>query len=563
MNILVGPNNSGKSTIISAFRILDVALKKARLRKAEKVPVPSGTFGMGHRVPEENISVSLENIATNYNNEDSRIEFRLTNKNKLILFFPNDGGCFLTWENSGIGTASPTKFRQEFPINIQVVPVLGPLEHNEDIVTEDTVKAALNTHRASRHFRNYWRYFPEGWSDFANLISKTWSGMKINPPERIGTIDDKLAMFCSEDRIDREIYWAGFGFQVWCQLLTHLSRSHEASIVVIDEPEIYLHPDVQRQLLGILRGLDADILLATHSVEIMGEADPSEILLVDKQKRSASRLRDIEGIQQALETLGSTQNVTLTQLARTRKVIFVEGINDYKLIRRFARNLGYEELASGNDLTPFESGGFSSWGKVKALSWGLSKTLGANIPIAAVYDRDYFCDEHIEEIYKELSLELKLAHIHIRKEIENYLLVPTVLERVLDKVIKERERRSQTVIEKSETATEILNRLTEKEKTKIQAQYIAKRNEFLKKTGKDAATITAETISQFEAKWMCLEERVQIVPGKQMLRMLREEIQKLYSVNLTDIRIVDEFLNKEMPEDLVRLIENLESFRVV
>ena len=64
-NILVGPNNSGKSTIISAFRILDVALKKARSRKAEKVPIPSGTFGVGHRVPEENISVSLENIATN------------------------------------------------------------------------------------------------------------------------------------------------------------------------------------------------------------------------------------------------------------------------------------------------------------------------------------------------------------------------------------------------------------------------------------------------------------------------------------------------------------------
>jgi len=88
MNILVGPNNSGKSTIISAFRILDVALRKARVRKAERVPIPSGSFGFGHRVPEANISVSLENIATNYNNEDSRIEFRLTNKNKLILFFP-------------------------------------------------------------------------------------------------------------------------------------------------------------------------------------------------------------------------------------------------------------------------------------------------------------------------------------------------------------------------------------------------------------------------------------------------------------------------------------------
>jgi len=252
--------------------------------------------------------------------------------------------------------------------------------------------------------------------------------------------------------------------------------------------------------LGILRGLDADILLATHSVEIMGEADPSEILLVDKRKRSAQRLRDIEGIQQALETLGSAQNITLTQLARNRKVIFIEGTNDYKLIRRFSCLLSYEELASGNDLTPFESGGFTSWDKVKALSWGLSKTLHADIPIVAVYDRDYFCDEHITEINQELNSELKLAHIHQRKEIENYLLVPSVLERVLDKAIKDRERRSQTIIEKNEAASTILDRITEQEKANIQGQYIAKRNDFLKKTGKDAATITTETIHNFEEK---------------------------------------------------------------
>jgi energy-coupling factor transporter ATP-binding protein EcfA2 len=327
MNILVGPNNSGKSTIISAFRILDVALRKARSKKAERVPIPSGV-GFGHRVPKENISVSLENITTNYIKEDSRVEFNLTNKNKLILFFPYDDGCVLTWETLGASVSSPAKFKQEFPIDIQVVPVLGPLEHDESTVTRDTVKSALNTHRASRHFRNYWRYFPEGWNDFAELVSKTWIGMEIKPPESVSVIDDKLVMFCSENRIDREIYWAGFGFQIWCQLLTHLFRSRHASIVVIDEPEIYLHPDVQRQLLGILRGVDADVLLATHSVEIMGEADPSEILLVDKRNKSAQRLKDIEGIQKALEILGSAQNITLTQLARTKKMIFVEGIND-------------------------------------------------------------------------------------------------------------------------------------------------------------------------------------------------------------------------------------------
>ena len=110
-------------------------------------------------------------------------------------------------------------------------------------------------------------------------------------------MEDRLAMFVSENRIDRELYWSGLGFQIWCQLLTHISRCSESDILVVDEPEVYLHPEVQRHLLGILREVNPDILLATHSVEILGEADPSEILLIDKSKPSARRLRDIEGVQ--------------------------------------------------------------------------------------------------------------------------------------------------------------------------------------------------------------------------------------------------------------------------
>jgi predicted ATPase len=41
-NVLVGPNNSGKSTILSAFRILAEALRRARARSATFVDGPTG-----------------------------------------------------------------------------------------------------------------------------------------------------------------------------------------------------------------------------------------------------------------------------------------------------------------------------------------------------------------------------------------------------------------------------------------------------------------------------------------------------------------------------------------
>lgn len=559
-NILVGPNNAGKSTVISAFRILDVALRRAKRLKAERVPLPNGSTGFGHNVPEKQISVSLENVSTDYNAEDSKIEFRLTNRNKLFLFFPSEGGCILHWENEGSVVNTPGRFRHAFPINIQVVPVLGPLEHEETYVNEDTVKNSLNTHRACRHFRNYWHYFDEGWDRFSEMISSTWTGMTISKPE-LDIPNRKLSMFVSEDRIDREVYWAGFGFQIWCQLLTHLSRSDEASIVIIDEPEIYLHPDVQRQLLSILRGIEADVLLATHSVEIMGEADPSEILLVSKGSRSAKRLKDIEGVQVALESLGSAQNVTLTHLARTKKILFVEGMGDYKSVRRFAKNIGFNDLASGNDLTAFESGGFSSWEKIKSFAWGVKNTIDADMKLFAVYDRDYYCEEEIDEILESLKAELTHAHIHQRKEIENYLLVIPVLERVLSKQVAQRNKQSGEVIEVEKEISQYLDEITNNLKVDAQSQYIAKRISHHQGKGRDTGTISREAIEVFEKLWGNIDSRMEVVPGKTTLRLLRGAIQEDYSVNLSDVKIIDEFEREEIPADLLQLINDMENFR--
>ncbi|WP_460114815.1 ATP-dependent nuclease [Pseudomonas sp. H3_G03] len=559
-NILVGANNAGKSTIISAFRILDVAIRRARRLKSERIPLPDGGSGLGHRIPEQQISVSLENVATNYNGEDSRIEFRLTNKNKLYLFFPNDGGCILHWESDGPLITTTLKFKSAFPIVIQVVPVLGPLEHEETYVSEDTVKNALNTHRACRHFRNYWYYFREDWEKFSSMVTATWPSMSMSKPE-LDVGSKKLRMFVAEERIDREVYWAGFGFQIWCQLLTHLSRADEASIVVIDEPEIYLHPDIQRQLLSILRALDSDVLLATHSVEIMGEADPSEILLVSKGTRLARRLRDIEGVQFAVEELGSAQNITLSHLARTKKILFVEGMSDYKTIRRFAKNLGFSDLASGNDLTAFESGGFSSWEKIRSFAWGIKNTIDATMKLFAVYDRDYYCQEEIESILCGLRSELTAAHIHSRKEMENYLLVIPVLQRVLEKRVESRGRRAGEKIALTKGISDYIDEITAGLKIEAQSQYIARRLGYYQGKKEDASTISRTAIEKFEEMWADLNSRMQVVPGKTTLRLLRDAIQTEYNVNMTDVQIIDEFKVEEIPKDLQDLITNLDAFR--
>lgn len=557
VNLLVGPNNCGKSTVLGAFRVLAQALRSAGGRTAVQLAGPSGPQP-GWTLPEDLLPISYENIHTDYRDVDTAIEFATTLQGKLTLWFPATGGCFFFAERDGLPIRTRAEFRRDLAIDVQVVPVLGPVEHNERLVTEETVRRNISTTRASRNFRNYWLKYPGGFDQFAALVAETWPGMEIEPPER----QDRYAyMFCREDRISRELYWSGFGFQIWLQLLTHIFRASESTLIVIDEPEIYLHPDVQRQLLGILRDRQADILLATHSTEIMSEADPSEIVFVDKSSRSGRRLKNIDDIQGVLTRVGSAQNITLSRLAVNRRVLFVEGDKDFRLLRRFAAKIGLSKLSAGGDMTASESGGFSSWIEVRALAAGFEKALGVQLHVAAVFDRDFWCDEQIDEIKEELSRHIQFAHIHDRKEIENYMLIPEVLERAVDKALAERQRRTGVVVERTQSISQMLDAVSRGDRRDLESQYIAKRLEYFKGSRKDSATVTREATDIFDRKWGAIKTRMEIVRGKNVLARLRAKIHQDLGVSLTDHRIINAFLKEEVPADLESLLHGLDEYR--
>lgn len=481
INVIVGPNNAGKSTVVSAFCALAAALRAAKFKAPQRIYFDD-VSAIGYRVPESSLPIALENVHTNYGSAASRLTFTLSNRNQLDLIFPADGGCVLVPIVEGQIVTSSAIFKKYFPISMTIVPVLGPLEHNETLREKNTVLDGLSTHRASHHFRNYWHYFSEGFTNFAELVKTTWPGMEVEPPE-FNASSGQLTMFCREDRLTRELYWTGFGFQIWCQLLTHLSRSKDSALVVVDEPETYLHPDVQRQILQIGRDSGCDILLATHSSEIMSDADPAEIVIIDKHKGAGERLKDVVGVQRALDAVGSSQNITLTSLARSRRVLFVEGIDDFRLLRRFARRLGLQELAAGIGIVPLPSGGFGSWSRVTTLAAGIAEALGSPLSIAAIYDRDYHSTEHVEEVVRALSANLTLAHVHVRKEIENYLLLPKALDRALDRALSERVARHGASATRNESIETLLLRITDPMRDDVMSQLVARRSEKLRVTG--------------------------------------------------------------------------------
>lgn len=86
-NVLVGPNNAGKSTIIGAFKILYEGMRKASARKAQYIGA-AGVSAWGYNIPLDDIPVAIDNIFTDYDDsEPAIIEFRLSSGNSCDWCF--------------------------------------------------------------------------------------------------------------------------------------------------------------------------------------------------------------------------------------------------------------------------------------------------------------------------------------------------------------------------------------------------------------------------------------------------------------------------------------------
>jgi hypothetical protein len=73
--------------------------------------------------------------------------------------------------------------------------------------------------------------------------------------------------------------------------------------------------------------------------------------------------------------------------------------------------------------------------KVFDMTAGFAAALGTRVVVAVILDRDYRTDEEVKKISHELREHLAIVHVHRRKEIENFVLLPDALQRAVDRRI--------------------------------------------------------------------------------------------------------------------------------
>jgi predicted ATP-dependent endonuclease of OLD family len=557
-NVLVGPNNAGKSALIEALRILDGCIRFCRKRTPSQIQMDGGDVLYGYHVPESAIDVDLAHSSHNYIDERSVLEFKVSNGNKVIVSIRNGEQIRFVIDANGTRLNSVGKFQSALSIDLTVVPTIGPIEREEQWVQDETIRKSQHRKTSSRHFRNVWlRKSDEEFETFANDVSAAWPGIEIKKTERQRGDPAVLVMFYSENRQDRELRWSGFGFQIWLQIMTHLHRASTQSIVVIDEPDIYLHPDIQKKLMQILRDRFQQFFVATHSAEIINSSDEMEVASINSKYRNAMRIKSEEDYNRVFSYIGSSTNTDFARVAKTRKVIFVEG-EDKTIIQLLGRRLDFEHLSA--TVIPFvKLGGFSGWEKALGAVWAFREILSIDIEVYCLFDRDYRCDEEIHSFLSKMNGDSVVCRVLDRKEIENFLIDLSTLQRAVRKRAKDREAGEIT----EQFVIDLLSEVTSRYKSKVWAQRSARAVEYFHSVGdkRDAATITELLHIQFEDEWADLPSRVKLVPGKRVLSDINEKLQSQGIGGLSKKMLVDS--SQIASTDFLNILSDINKFCIL
>ncbi|MBU4332318.1 AAA family ATPase [Patescibacteria group bacterium] len=136
-------------------------------------------------------------------------------------------------------------------------------------------------------------------------------------------------------------------------------KSFKNQIFAIEEPETYLHPSAQQDLLNSIIRIseDSQFFLTTHSPVFAGATDGKNSILVTKDEYGISHYsrEDQNIIEQIINELGIRPDYNL--LREIKYLIFVEGKGDIHFLNSYAKTVLNKELENDKILCVIGGGG--------------------------------------------------------------------------------------------------------------------------------------------------------------------------------------------------------------
>ncbi len=545
VSVFVGKNNAGKSSLIEALRLVAMAIRKCTGTQYRELPTDLGV-GIrvkGFRIDVDKLKIDLRGIVYLYEEKVAKITAILDSGNKIEIYLNSSYAYAVLHDVNGNNIKTKMKAKESCIESVEILPQLGLIKENEKRLTPDTVRNDKDSYLYSRHFRNeIYQYKDEYWDEFVELAEKTWNGLRIKEVTYDYSEDGFIQMYVSDSQFFAELGLMGSGLQMWLQIMWFLSRTKGCDTIILDEPDVYMHPDLQRKLIRIIKSRYPQAIIATHSVEMMAEVDSRNIITINKKSRQMSYATDIKAVQKIVDDIGSVSNLSLSRIGSSKKCVFVEG-EDLKLLAKFADIIYPEMTDSLNELPHVSLGGFNNLHEAFGTSKLFYEETGGSIRCVCILDSDYFPQDMLDEKMKLAEKNRLDLHIWRRKEIENYILEPEVLFRLTNRSWEE----YPLFIQKFEEQVDQF-------KDDVFDQYAEHIGKYRKIA---SSTANKEARQYMNRNWKKLEDKLALVSGKKMMRQINKWMVKEYKVSCSETKILSAFTAQDICEEMKEVIERL------
>ncbi len=444
-DLLVGSNNSGKSTLLQALAIWQYCVdqfKRAKksgssrgiqivLPEFTALPLPEFILLWTNRLERRNIRQKSGKTKPEYilieiqvfwsefeegRKQDEELCIQLRYQSPQSIYAIPVGG----WDHF-----RKISIKESFPQIVYVPPFSG-LEPIEQWIDDGNVRQNVGKGQPGSVLRNLlYRVIDQkteneeripynrnlNWIEISSKVEE-WFGIKINLPEYEMGQGTRINLSYFVGKKEFDIISGGSGFHQILTLLAFFYGYNDVTTILFDEPDAHLHVNLQKQILNYFKQKNKiQFLIATHSEEFIRGVEVNSIIsmLSDAPKR-------ISATETIVRAMSEVDNIVVVKTKLSPYILYVEGEDDERLLTSWASKTNHQDILRKFHI--FKMGGTTK-DDMKRLSdkhFSALTQINPEVKRVVLFDRDDDKSFHPDEnnpVIKEWK----------RRNIENYLLV--------------------------------------------------------------------------------------------------------------------------------------------
>lgn len=448
INLLVGANNAGKSSILQGIHFSIMAETARRFFRRDRTISERELFYL----PASSFVRLRHGVAYTAN---SGLNSTLTLTNELQTSFSITISKGRNQGNLAIRAEGGDKFRQDVtsfnPFYTMYVPGISGISTNERYVTVPELRQCVARGDANMYMRNILYQISKAnkLEQLNEKLHQIFPNVSVDipydPDKDLYILVDIISKKDDDTIVRVPLEQSGTGLLHVLQILSYVIY-FTPKLLLLDEPDEHLHPDNQARLANVIMEVseanDVQIIISTHSRYLLAYLeDAAKVIWVKSGKKVDKKIDS--PMYNILSDIGALDSFDSFIAGTYRTLVLTEDENTEML----------KMLLSKNGVRDYKVFSYKCCKQIDSalMIADFLKTFSPNCKIVLHRDRDFMTNEEVAYYREKIVKHQIIPFITKMSDIESYFVSPQHVAHILNKSVEDVEAWQKELIEQNRT----------------------------------------------------------------------------------------------------------------